>query len=177
MSTSTEVRVSAEASTDRFVIVADECGLALSGVRLVDRLGARIFAGSLDAELAAGLPPEGRRMRAVRAGVLVRPRRRKRLADAWCGLLARCSTAQSTPLAALPPRRAAVLHARDLIVELADRLSAASPVPPSAVAMARLLLTDGTGPVYRTTSPESLQSAVAAVVRELATGCGLTRDG
>ena len=64
-------------------------------------------------------------------------------------------------------QRRAVQEATDVIGELVTALRSPVPVDVRGVALARQLLTDGTGPLYRSRSPEHLAAAVAAARRAL----------
>lgn len=60
-----------------------------------------------------------------------------------------------------------IVAAEPAIRELMTRLSVPLPVPARGVAMAGVLLTDATGPVYNRRSPRSLTAAVEAAIIEL----------
>jgi hypothetical protein len=143
--------------------------LRLHGPTWWEQLAARLRAHSLDADLAAGRPATATRLLAVRAGQLVNQAARERLARHWLDLLARARM----PLTALDPRvpvrRGALLETAELVHELVDALRSPRPTSPQGVAMARLLLTSGTSPVYAPGrgSAAGLADAVGAVVRRL----------
>jgi hypothetical protein len=146
-------------------VVRDESGLALRAVRRRDRALAYLRAGSLDDELARGLAPEDRWLRAVQASSLMS--RRGRLADEWESLLAQAESQARTPSYAVPIRRRALHDAADAIGELVVGLRAPGPVDVRGLAIAHQLLTDGSGPVFRSRSPEHLPAAIAAATRHL----------
>jgi hypothetical protein len=123
----------------------------------------RFHRNRLDEELAAGLPPEGSRARAVRAAALVVPAYRGAIADRWADILAAKKRRRSKRLAVERDRvQAAVADIRGLI----EALRAHAPVPARGVAIANRLLTDGAGPLYRTGSGD-LGELVRAAVRHL----------
>jgi hypothetical protein len=57
--------------------------------------------------------------------------------------------------------------AEPAIRELVSRLSAALPVPARGVAMARVLLTDATGPLYSRQARDGLPAALEAAIAQL----------
>src|SRR5690348_7095663 len=73
----------------RTVLVNDGERLRIESRRLRDRVLARVLGPILDRRLAAGTEPESSRLLAVRAGQLVQPRARRRLAEAWDELAGR----------------------------------------------------------------------------------------
>ena len=147
---------------------------ALPSRRLGDGVLARVFGASLDAELAAGRPPESSRLRAARARDIVALRRRRSIADSWEHLLRVARRAQRarlagshTTAAAAPVRADQLVAAEPAIRDLMNRLSAPLPVPARGVAMARVLLTDATSPVYNRRAGVALADAVAAAAAQL----------
>jgi hypothetical protein len=60
-----------------------------------------------------------------------------------------------------------IVAAEPAIRELISRLSAPLPVPARGVAMATVLLTDATGPVYRRRGPVTLAHALDAAIGQL----------
>jgi hypothetical protein len=152
----------------RTVLVTEPTGrMVLSRVRPVDRALALSRGWALDHELAAGNPPSGRRLRAIRAGMLVAPTARRKLAECWLRLL---DGDERRPDYFPKVRWAQVDRAHSEIHELADALRAARPVPARGVAAARLLLTDGRGPLFQSrtgSGSADLASRVRQAVREL----------
>jgi hypothetical protein len=71
------------------------------------------------------------------------------------------------PAAAVPVRAERVVAAEPAIRDLMNRLAAPLPVPARGVAMARVLLTDATSPVYNSRAGIALGEAVAAAAAEL----------
>ena len=120
----------------------EDASWALVPIRARDRAAAHVRSLTLDAELAAGEPVTADRLRAVRAAMLVAPALRHQLARGWEDVLTHPSRG------IIPVLRSEVLAARDEIHELAAALRMAGPVAPRGVAIANLLLTDGTGPLY-----------------------------
>ena len=147
---------------------------------------ARVFGASLDASLAAGRPPESSRLLAARARDIVRLRRRRSMAGSWEHLLRVASRAQRArgagpggpgapgapgrlggPTGAVPVCADRVVAAEPAIRDLMNRLTAPLPVPARGVAMARVLLTDGTSPVYNRHARVALSDAVTAAAAQL----------
>ena len=137
--------------------------LALRPIRRWDRFRARLWARRLDADLATGAPPESSWLRAVRAAELVTPDARAATARAWQRALARAAGGPSGRSSAGLRDPGAVEAAADLHTALL----AAAPPQARGVAAARVLLTDGTGPLYRPQSPEHLSAALRAATHYL----------
>jgi hypothetical protein len=157
------------ASRRRTVIVDDPIDRrwALVRSRVWDRLLMRWRARTLDAQLAAGLPAEGSRLRAIRADLLVEPARRDGLADCWQGVLDRAVRARGGTDPRVPLSRSRVLAADADIRHMIRALRTSAPVPARGVAIASTLLTDGTGPLYRAQGAPPLEVAVRDAIRRL----------
>ena len=134
---------------------------------LGDRLLARASGASLDRELAAGRAPEASRLLAARAQDIVALRRRRAVAADWDRLLAVATRARGRGEPTRRIRGDLIVAAGPAIRELVRLLSAPSPVPARGVAMASVLLTDGTGPVYRRGADVSLDEAIQAAITQL----------
>jgi hypothetical protein len=130
------------------------------------RLGARLFAASLDAKLATGQHPANNHLLAARAQQLASTRYRRELADSWLNLLIEVRRPHSYFDPAVPLVRSRVLAADAQIRALADAL--VSPLPTvRGLAMAIETLRDGTGPLFNPTSPTKLTSSIEAIVARL----------
>jgi|RhiMethySRZTD1v2_1073278.scaffolds.fasta_scaffold376394_2 hypothetical protein len=106
----------------------------------------------LTAALAEGADPEASADLTLIARDLIGMRARQRLAAAVDGLL-RAATQRNVPWSpAVPINRREIAEAHDELAELAERLRAPRPVPAHAVARVAMLLSDGTGPLYRRTA-------------------------
>jgi hypothetical protein len=142
-----------------------------------DRIVARIRGWSLDADLAAGAPVDSDARRAARARLLVDPKRRVALAGYWERLMAtppRPAPAQGR--ISLPaPCRDRIEVARPELERMVALLRSPHPVPARGVAMANLLLTDGTGPVHNRRNPADLTAEARDVVRYLDPAAELLR--
>ena len=145
---------------------------ALPSRRLGDGVLARAFGASLDASLAAGRPPESSRLLTARARDIVSLRRRRSIAGSWEHVLRVAQRAQGarlsgSPAGAVPVRADRVVAAEPAIRDLMNRLAAPLPVPARGVAMARVLLTDATSPVYSRRAQVPLADSVAAAAAQL----------
>jgi hypothetical protein len=145
-------------------------------LRVLDRVLACWHGFSLDARLAAGASPEGDRLLAARAAVLVDLPRRQKLARDW-GRLARMAGARPPAGARIPLRRDRIAAAGPEIVQLQDSLRTALPVPVRGVAMASRLLSDAAGPVYSRRSPVDLRAALLDATRQMDPWMALLPDG
>jgi hypothetical protein len=139
--------------------------LVLRPRRLADGLLARAFGPSLDRQLAAGRRPEAAPLLAARAQDIVSLPSRQALAANWDHLLRVASGARMSR--ANFARAGVIAAAEPAIRELTRRLSLALPVAAQGVAMASVLLTDATGPVYNPHSPVTLPAALEAAIAQL----------
>ena len=146
------------AGSDRVVAVRP-------GIR--DRLLTRLRGSALDGQLAAGQEPEHSCRLALRAAQLVAPGNREQLAAAWERMIVRAQSPRRPGDPTAPLARAPIAAARRQISELTAALRVARPVPAGGVAMARLLLTDGSGPLYSSRAPVALSAALAETIRRL----------
>lgn len=135
--------------------------------RFTDQVLARLFGASLDSQLAAGQAPESSAMLAARARHIVALRRRQTAARDWDRVVEVAQRRHGNPGRARPIRAGEITAAEPAIRELARRLRAPLPVTARGVAMARTLLTDGTGPVYRRHSRVTLAAALDAAITQL----------
>ena len=131
-----------------------------SRARPWDRLLVRLHGFRLDRDLASGASPEASVELALRAQLLVRPCHRRELARAMGRLL---STARRSPYGTrlpVPVCRDRVRECENELGELIGRLEATVPVPARGVAKVGQLLADGSGPLYRRSSPGDLRAMV-----------------
>lgn len=122
---------------------------------------------ALDTQLAAGLSPDDERLRAIRADALVLPNRRRWLATQYDELASEARRQPPFPDLRPPLARRAILAAEGELHRLAQALRSPLPVPARGVALASLLLTDGTGPVYNPYSRRSLTEELRESIRFL----------
>jgi len=160
----------------RHTLELAEPNLAIIGSRpFVARVLARVLGASLDESLAAGSAPESSSLLAARARDIVSLRRRTSMAGNWDHLLRVARRSARTPpvprsaalAGAIPLCADRIVAAEAAIRELIARLSAPLPVPARGVAMAHVLLTDATGPVYNRRSPVTLAAALDAAITQL----------
>jgi hypothetical protein len=140
--------------------------LAPNGAR--NRWMARLLASSLDSQLASGLAPESSPLLAARAVAIVSVRMRRELARNWQDLLIRArGETQFTRTRRIPLCRDRIIGAEHEIEAMLEALDAPLPLPARGIAMANLLITDGTGPLYNRASPIELETALLRVTRHL----------
>lgn len=138
--------------------------------RFADRVLAHVFGASLDRQLAAGTNPEATPTLAARAQDIVSLPSRRALARDWEHLTKaarRSSRSSGTRPPAAPIQASQVAAAEPAIRDLISRLTTPLPVTAQGVAMASVLLTDATGPVYRRRGPVTLDAAIAAAIAQL----------
>jgi hypothetical protein len=100
------------------------------------------------------------RLRAAFEARMVSQRARRRLAAALELAIDRAEAPHVPFSAAVPVCREAVHEARDVLLDLAERLRAPCPTRAEGVRLARALLIDGGGPLYVPTEPGALRAAV-----------------
>jgi len=118
-------------------------------VRLVDRARARLCADALDRRLAAGSPPDEDAALAVHARSIVQPAARRTLAGTLERLAGLGEQPTGTCWPTSPLNRALAGRAAADLRAAAHRLTARGPISARAVAQLRLLVGDGSGPLYR----------------------------
>ena len=136
---------------------------------------ARVFGASLDESLASGSAPESSSLLVVRARDIVSLRRRTATAGNWERLLRVSRQFADMPpappsgarAAAMPVCAGRIAATEPAIRQLISCLSVSLPVPAQGVAMARVLLTDATGPVYNRRSRVSLAAALEDAIAYL----------
>src|ERR1700729_514107 len=127
--------------------------------RARDRLKARFLTAPLDRALAEGTPPSASPALQLRAQALERPSVARELGSQLRRIV-RDAPGESPPGVRVRACRGAVLAVEYELRLLASRLQAANPVGASAVAKVRVLLTDGTGPLYYPETNGSLRAAI-----------------
>ena len=129
------------------LITEDRAGFRAAKPALKDRLETWVRSSRLDTDLARGVPPESTAALAIHAVRLTRPTACRQLARS-IRRVAGEARPESWTNPIVPLCREQVRDARSELDALADRLAAAGPVSACGVAQIRLLLTDGTGPLY-----------------------------
>lgn len=120
---------------------------------------ARLRARELDSQLAAGLSPESSDVLFTHAARIARPRSCAVLASS----LRKVATAAQKPVGLsnrAPLRRDDILCIRDELLALAKRLERTGPIQARGIAQIRLLLSEGSGPLYRSDSGSRLLPAL-----------------
>jgi hypothetical protein len=136
---------------------------------LLMALRARLRAGSLDRELAGGVPSWASPLHAARALQLTDGRHRTKLAGSLERIVDHASRPRADFIgsAAVPPCREQVWDAMPQLLEIAARLRGPSPVAARGVALLVEILRDGAGPCYRCTHTRALVRALRPVARHL----------
>lgn len=131
---------------------------------------ARIFGGGLDLKLARGAAPTLSVLLAERARLLADPFRRAKLAQSWADLVA---SAHEPDVAMMWPRNGldtrvplnkSVIKRAELEIEMLSKALVRRVVAVRGVAMAQILLSDGSGPVYNPNSAFGLTDLITDVV-------------
>jgi hypothetical protein len=131
------------------------------------RLAARLRAPYLDAALAAGASPDSSAPLSLRAHALVSAKDRRKLSRELLHILHKAEQSQSPFDPTVPICRRKILKARDLFRELADRLQDRDPVTTRGVAQVRVLLRDGSGPLYERPFADDLRDPLQAAIAAL----------
>jgi len=142
-------------SPGRVLVALSGEGIVERGIRVRDRLEARLRAAQLDRRLARGESAESSVALALRAARLVRPAARRDLARTVWRVMA---LAQRPPSVRTAVRvcRPHVRAANQELLDIGERLVASGPVSAYGVARLRALLADGAGPLYQPGSPDHL---------------------
>lgn len=119
-----------------------------SGRRMWVALRARLAAGRLDRQLADGVNPEVSDVMFAHASRIVSPSSCASLAGSVRRVVSIAETSQGVSNRA-PLQRVEIISAREELLELADRLEEPRPLRAQGVAQIRVLLGDGSGPLYR----------------------------
>jgi hypothetical protein len=156
------------------VVLLDQAGreepqIVIRRVKATDRLAARLRADSLDRLLAAGQSPDSDAVLTLRARELLSLRTRRAMARSLRRLY-RKPERRPALVPAVPPARDQVLNARPALTQLADRLDGDEPVDVRGVALTRLLLTDGAGPLYHRMRAADLPRAAGEAIEALNPG-------
>lgn len=125
-----------------------------------------LFGHVLDRQLASGRPPAAGRIVAARAEYLLSSARWE-LVQRWQRVLDEARRAPRARNPHAPLCRDRIIDAGGDVRTMLDTLSSRLPVSARGVAMAGLLLSDGTGPVYNRNSPVNLPAALREVTTHL----------
>jgi hypothetical protein len=121
-------------------------------------------AGTLDRDLAAGVPTWRSPGHAARAAWLTHPRRRRGLARALELLIEHTERpTKRGRSAAVALCREQVRDALPEIMAITSRLRSSEPIDARGVALLRALVTDGGGPCYLRSQPAALTEALREI--------------
>lgn len=135
-------------------------------VQLRDRLAARWSALELDRALADGADPEASPALSLRARRLTAFRYRRALAASLERVLRDAATARpQRSRGRIVPSRRHVARAERELAELAQAIARPGPVSARGMAKARLLLSDGNGPLFNPASRQRLDVLAARAVQ------------
>jgi hypothetical protein len=135
--------------------------------RAMAHLRARVCARQLDRELAQGISPDSRAVLSMRAHDLIGLRTRSMLAQSIRRLLDDAAHPVGPMHFTVPICRSKVWRCRDALEEVANRLAGGEPLDARGVALVRLLLSDGAGPLYDHPSANDLAPALERVLDAL----------
>jgi hypothetical protein len=153
------------------VLLRQDDSVLVRDAGLVRRIRARLLAHRLDEDLARGASPDASIEHSLRATRLAGRQERLVTAAALERVLheavrpARPTVSVSQPMSGRT--RAAVLSNAYELTRLAQRLSSSDPVSSRGLAQARLLTTDGAGPLHHGRSPERLRRTCAEILDAL----------
>ena len=156
------------------VLLDDDLGrLTVRRLRPWHHALARVQAGRLDRQLAAGARPETSAILAARAMLLTSMAHRRALAASLRRMVAASVAPDTRPRLAVarssagvarqphvPLRRDRIAGSASGLAGLAGFLAEQGPVPARGVAMVSQLLADGGGPLYRAGSREDLDTLI-----------------
>lgn len=132
-----------------------------------DRLTARLRRARLDAQLAQGVAPTASASLALGAEALGHSRFRTMLGEGIRHVLDEARDPRRIRFAQVPLHRNAVLAAAHELDELARRLLSPGPLAARGVAQVRLLLVDGSSPLYFSRAEVDLRTAVTRALEDL----------
>jgi hypothetical protein len=130
------------------------------------RVLAILFGHVLDRQLASGRPPAAGRVVAARTEYLVSAARWE-LAQSWQRVLDEARRAPRARNPHAPLCRDRIIDAEGDVRTMLEALSSRLPVSARGVAMAGLLLGDGTGPLYNRNCPVNLTASLREVTTHL----------
>ena len=133
-----------------------------------DRIGARLRAERLDAELAGGASPEASVALSLRARELTSMCSRRAFARSLRRIVARAVTPPAVVPLVVPARRPPVLDASSQLERLAQALLGRGPVSVRGVALTKVLLSQGAGPLYGRRGGEDVGPLVQRIARAVA---------
>jgi hypothetical protein len=163
VTSSAELTLETSGRKAMIVLLDDRAGIAARRVHLFDRLAVRLRASQLDSELAGGAAPESDFALALHAERLTRPSQRRALARSLQRIVSAAEPSTSVRLR-VPLCRDRVCDDRTELEALSDRLLLGGPVCVQGVAMVRVLLADGAGPLYRMRTARDLRAELSTAM-------------
>jgi hypothetical protein len=142
-------------------------GLTARANRRWVRTVVSLLGSTLDAQLAQGRPPESNRLLAARAQILVSPTGRRALVQDWANLLERAGEAPLPRSPRVSLNRSAIARSEGKIREMLALLARPLPISARGAAASSMLLSDGTGPLYRHHGPSDLGRSLTEVMARL----------
>lgn len=149
------------------VLVDERNSVCARPASLAERLQSHLFGHGLDRALAAGACPEGQVLLALRAQQLASPAVRQETARCVGRLLEADAAPRQPYSAASWLQRQRVETARPELERLRDTLASPVPISVRGVAMVRVLLTDGGGPLFWAGARPDLRTVVTQAITEL----------
>jgi hypothetical protein len=140
---------------------------APGGQHAGNRIAARLLAAALDQRLAAGAPPEDSALLAARARQLSSAAQRQQLTRGWLAVLDRAARPPVPLSPRMPLRRAAIAGAQGDIRLMLAVVQGRPAIGAQGLALARMLLMDGAGPLYEPGSGADLAAAVRDATRRM----------
>jgi hypothetical protein len=141
-------------------------GLVAREPSVVARVGAGLIAGRLDQQIEDGAPVAPNTMLAAHTARLTSRRERSALTAKLRAVVEQSLGPQLPWSGRIPPHRGNVAAAMPLITAVMARLDGPQPILPRGTARLRLLMSDGTGPLYSGRNG-SLSGALQAVLAAL----------
>lgn len=135
--------------------------------RAVTRVRARVRGHSLDRALAGGAAPDSSAGLSVRAHDLIGSRARVSLALGIQRLLAESGDPLRPLTFSVPVCRRKIRRSRPTLERLAERLVGDEPLDARGLAQVRLLLSDGSGPIYLHPAADDLEPALQRAMAAL----------
>jgi hypothetical protein len=131
------------------------------------RLVARLRASGLDAALAAGASPDSSAPLSLHAHALISAKHRRKLSDEILHILHKAQRPRSPFDPTVPICRRKILNARAALETITDHLQDPGPVATPGIAQIRLLLKDGSGPLYEHPFADDLREPLEAAIAAL----------
>jgi hypothetical protein len=122
---------------------------------------------SLDRRIASGRPVESSALLAARAQILTSPVKCQQVAEAWQVLIDLARSSDQSHNIFVTVCRDRLASAEHDIRQLSTILLTSQPVAARGVAIAKVLLADGTGPVFNPHSDVSLRTALGQAIEQL----------